>query len=550
MTRSLSFARAPLAALALIGLALGLATSSMAAVRHRLRCSVSPRSLSTGGGEIRIFADAGEEPLEVVVATIMRPDGTPTTVALGRMEVGDGFEGFYDVPANTGRGVQKYTVKVSAEGEHINGATVNCGAVKVKGQADVPPLVISDCGARPRQLPSAGGAVTVEARVVGKKRGLEVRATISTAGGSLETELKVKGAVHRGTLTLPANMTAEPQVFALKVVAESAELSPVQVDCGLVTVAPATASGGIGVVGTIRGLPVVQTYNPDTLALLDTFFGFDSQIEGTATLAVGDVTGDGKVDFILGAGPGAAPLVQVIRGGDLEDLGTFLAYSPSFTGGVNVAAGDVNGDGRADIITAAGAGGGPHVKVFDGFAGAELASFFAYEPSFQGGVRVAVGDVNGDGQADIVTGAGPGAGPHVKVFNGLTGTPLRSFLAYPAAFAGGVSVAVGDVNGDGRADVITGAGEGAAGGHVKVFDGRNGAELRSFPAFGTSFMGGVVVAAGDVDGDGKSDLIVGSGPGAAGGHVKVFNGVTGNELRSFIPFDTSFVGGVSVAAWR
>jgi len=82
---------------------------------------------------------------------------------------------------------------------------------------------------------------------------------------------------------------------------------------------------------------------------------------------------------------------------------SFLAYA-GFTGGVHVALGDVNGDGFADIITGAGAGGGPHVKVFDGITGDEIASFFAYDLTFTGGVFVAAGDVTGDGKADIVTG--------------------------------------------------------------------------------------------------------------------------------------------------
>src|SRR5205814_1813081 len=96
----------------------------------------------------------------------------------------------------------------------------------------------------------------------------------------------------------------------------------------------------------------------------------------------------------------------------------FFAYDPNFHGGVQVATGDVNGDGVDDVITGAGPGGGPHVKVFDGATGAVLRSFFAYDDAFRGGVFVAAGDVNKDGFADVVTGAGAGGGPHVRVFSG------------------------------------------------------------------------------------------------------------------------------------
>ena len=71
---------------------------------------------------------------------------------------------------------------------------------------------------------------------------------------------------------------------------------------------------------------------------------------------------------------------------------------------------------------------------------------------------MALGDVNGDGTVDLITGAGPGGGPHVRVLSGTDLRELHSFFAYAPGFAGGVSVAAGDINGDGRTDIITGAG--------------------------------------------------------------------------------------------
>jgi hypothetical protein len=268
--------------------------------------------------------------------------------------------------------------------------------------------------------------------------------------------------------------------------------------------------------------------------------------QGGVRVAVGDVSGDGVADIITGAGPGGGPHVKVFDGRTGAELRSFFAFDSQFTGGVFVAAGDINGDGFADIVTGADAGGGPHVKVFDGQTGAEVRSFFAYTPSFTGGVRVATGDVNGDGLADIVTGAGAGGGPHIKVFDGQTGAEVRSFLAFDPGFAGGVFVAAGDVDGDGFADIITGADAGG-GPHVRVFSGATNAELRSFFAYTPSFTGGVRVAAGDVNGDGLADIVTGAGPGA-GPHVKVFDGATGTEIRSFFAYDPSFTGGVYVAA--
>src|SRR5207248_2578868 len=117
----------------------------------------------------------------------------------------------------------------------------------------------------------------------------------------------------------------------------------------------------------------------------------------------------------------------------------FFAYGASYTGGVYVAGGDVSGDGLADIITGTDASFPGQVKVFSGATGSELASFFPYGAGFIGGVRVAAGDVNDDSRADIITGTGPGAA-QVKAFDGATMAEIRSFFAY-SGYTGGVFVA-------------------------------------------------------------------------------------------------------------
>jgi hypothetical protein len=174
--------------------------------------------------------------------------------------------------------------------------------------------------------------------------------------------------------------------------------------------------------------------------------------------------------FAVGADAGGGPHVLVYNAdGSLRF--SFLAYGANFAGGVRVATGDVNGDGVDDIITAAGAGSGPHVKVFDGANLNPLQSFFAYSPTFAGGVFVATGDVNGDGFADIVTGADAGGGPHVRVFSGQNpAVELAGFFAHAPAFVGGAPVAVGNLDGAGALEIVTAAGPGG-GPHVRGFSG-------------------------------------------------------------------------------
>src|SRR6266487_4805471 len=168
-----------------------------------------------------------------------------------------------------------------------------------------------------------------------------------------------------------------------------------------------------------------------------------------------------RATLVFATDSGGPPQVKVFDAATQQLRTSFLAFAPTFTGGVRVATGDVNGDGTPDIIAAAGAGAGPQVKVFDGKTLAVLSSFFAFATSFTGGVFVASGDVNGDGFADIITGAGAGGGPHVKVFNGKTEAVMQDFFAFDPGFTDAVRVASGDVNGDGFADIIAGAGAGS-----------------------------------------------------------------------------------------
>src|SRR5207248_1500471 len=110
---------------------------------------------------------------------------------------------------------------------------------------------------------------------------------------------------------------------------------------------------------------------------------------------------------------------------DQERL-SIVPYGAAFRGGIHVAVGDVTGDGVPDIVTAPAVGGGPHIRVFNSVTGQQipgpLGSFYAYAPNFTGGVFVAVADVNGDGYGDLISGAGAGGGPHVKIWSGKDGT--------------------------------------------------------------------------------------------------------------------------------
>jgi len=260
---------------------------------------------------------------------------------------------------------------------------------------------------------------------------------------------------------------------------------------------------------------------------------------------------------------------------------SFFAYD-GFTGGVRVAAGDVNGDDVPDIITGAGAGAGQHVKVFDGTSGAQLGGdvggFFPFQPAWPGGVtvafgrfengtpflvagtettafqfcrfddsgsqidfkflpdittgmRVATGDVNADGNDDIITAPTAGAGP-VRLFDGVSLALLDSFFAFEPGFAGGVRVAVGDVNGDGVAEIFAAPGAGLPP-VVRVFS-PTGAQIAELPGGKAKAKGGLEVAVGDLNADGFLDL--GLSPGGGKPQVRVLDAFFALRRLTVKPF--------------
>lgn len=271
---------------------------------------------------------------------------------------------------------------------------------------------------------------------------------------------------------------------------------------------------------------------------------------GTAEIYSLAAVPDGTV--VVGSGLGANGDVRLLdpTTGAVR-VGPIVPFA-GFKGGVRVASGDVNGDGVPDAIVTAIEAGNGHVKVFDGTTGAQLTSaigsFFSFQ-GFAGSVNVAAGDVNGDGYADVIVVA-DGANGHTKVFSGFDGTLLGSFFAY-TGFLGNVTVSAGDFDHNGFYEIVTTA---AINGHTKVFN-ADGTAFTStaVPNFQNSFfafspyLGNVSVAVGDVNGDGVPDFVLSSGAGVAL-NVRAVSGANGVTLSSFIVnnFGNAYTGGGSV----
>ena len=285
---------------------------------------------------------------------------------------------------------------------------------------------------------------------------------------------------------------------------------------------PPPQSKAIIVVGTdVGGLPEVKVFDARTMALKFDFFAYNPYFSGGVRVAAGDVNGDGVPDIITGPGPGGAPEVKVFNGVTGKLMRDFFAFPSAVTTGIYVASGDLNGDKFDDIVVGLDAGASPEVKAFSGKTGAVLFDFFAYNPFFTGGVRVAVGDTNGDGFADIITGPGPGALPEVKVFSGVGGAVMQDYFAsLPLSLHG---IYVGAYVSGGVASVIVGTGAG----DLPLLSERND----TFYAYLYPYTDGVHVGS---FGGGAT-----SGPGeflTSGGGVPLLNGLQAPSLPGLTPF--------------
>ena len=289
----------------------------------------------------------------------------------------------------------------------------------------------------------------------------------------------------------------------------------------------------------------------------DSFFDqFGSSVSGA-----GDVNGDGFADLIVGA-PNVnrnntfAGSARVFSGVDGSILYTFDGDSIDASFGVSVSgAGDVNGDGFDDVIVGADQDDNNGIlsgsaQVFSGFDGSVLYTFDGDSPvdSFGGSVSSA-GDVNGDGFSDLIVGSwsaennGLNSG-FARMYSGVDGSILYTLDGDTPGERSGWSVSgAGDVNGDGVDDLIAGANDGNINGpfsgSARVYSGVDGSVLLNLDSESTANLFDISVSgAGDVNGDGFADLIVGEpfdrDNGAIRGIVRVFSGADGSVLFTFV----------------
>jgi len=282
----------------------------------------------------------------------------------------------------------------------------------------------------------------------------------------------------------------------------------------------------------------VRVHSGATGALVRTHFGNTSTASaGSALAGIGDVDGDGRSDYAIGAaseGVNAVGAVRTFSGATGAPLWVaFGDQTNQYLGRTLRRGPDIDGDGVDEVLAC---GSDQRVLVLSGASGARLRELPDSNFGFGQALENA-GDLNGDGIGDLLIGApvallGGQFSGFVRVLSGATGLPLYPAILAPAPLGrfGHALERLGDYDGDGAPEfAVSSPWEGPAG-HVRVYSARTGALVVDLDgaAYGVSTsstsgsFGWSLARLGDVNGDGVEDLGIGAYYDVASNHGAVY----------------------------
>lgn len=270
--------------------------------------------------------------------------------------------------------------------------------------------------------------------------------------------------------------------------------------------------------------------------LQKSFFVLQDFVFG-ANVACGDVDGDQKQEIVIAPRLGGSQ-IQIFSDDGKAKYPSFNAFGKIFYGGMDVALGDLDSDGKDEIIVGAGNGGSSQIKIFD-FLGKEKSSFFAISKNFHNRITLAVEDVDRDGKREIIVGTGEGGRSLVRIFKSNGKSEIIQYLPFPADFRGGVEVAAGDIDGDGKGEI--GVCQATLGARCKIYRyNENKFIVSEWSAY--AYPLGVKIFMADINYDGKAEIITFASNGKL--PIRVFQG-DGKVFPINLMYDQNFLGG-----WR
>lgn len=235
-------------------------------------------------------------------------------------------------------------------------------------------------------------------------------------------------------------------------------------------------------------------------------FVFEDGFKGGDQILRADLNGNGKKELVVAT---AKNRLLAWRD-DGQPLLNVYPYTAMYPGKMVLAIGDLRADGSADIIVAPSVGYDLPIKVYNRFGWQSRPDWYPFHAGYKGGYHLAIGqiskkDISGKQYGSLIIGAGEGITPVVRVYDNYFQLQTE-WLPFDANFRGGVPVAAGDVDGNGVDEIIIGAGKGMKP-TVQVFGKTGTARGPAFSAYDTAGFPGVDVRAVDVDFDGKDDIL-------------------------------------------
>jgi len=324
--------------------------------------------------------------------------------------------------------------------------------------------------------------------------------------------------------------------------------------------APSLLTGaGPGGTSHVRAFNTTGTVDTDPNKL----FAYAQDYRGGVRVASGDIDNDNVDEIITGTGENGGPHLRVFEKDGTQRGIQFFPFDSNFRGGMDVASGDFDGDGKDDIAVSQFSKGQAWVKVYK----YNDARTVLFERNVFGavecGATVALGQLDGDSKMELVVGSGAGGDPYVKVFDydvssdygilkptdiqvsiGNSTDPIRT----------GIDVAAGDTDGDGQDEIAVSnlknnySWVGIYDYHNEYNYNENPTRLQQFKAYG-DYRVGANVEMSDIDSDGTAEVITGAGS-TGGPQVRAFEpDGTPIETTNFMAYDANFRGGVDVAGF-